>query len=113
MPRQRKTVDVWRIFVDYGDGFGKEPECEEFGYYQYRVNKLAYQRNCNHPIRTNKGRIRKDALPGGWNEKDNAIQEAKAEIEWINEMDRLNGKAVNRSRRLELAKARLNRLRKG
>jgi len=114
--RQRTTIDVWYIFVNYGDGFGTKPddaECTELGYYQFLVNKLAYQESCQYPIQTRKGRMKKSDLPGDWNDADNRLQEAKAEVEYRKALIRINGTNDKREKSLRLAVQKLERLQRG
>jgi hypothetical protein len=86
MTRVRSTIDVWYIFVNYGQNYSTKPEdaeCTEFGKYQFLVNKLAYEQNCGYPVETRKGRMKKTDLPGGWNESENEFDEAKAKVEYL------------------------------
>ena len=77
---ERKTIDVWYIFVNYGDGMPNKPEdadCTELGYWQFKVNKRAYEQNCHYPINTRKGRM---ARPNNWSEEKHLLDEAKARV---------------------------------
>lgn len=49
MAYQRKTRDVWRIYVNYGAGF--EHECTELTRAEMVENRKAYQENCRYPIK--------------------------------------------------------------
>lgn len=113
MPRERTTIDVWYIFVNYGDGYGTKPddaECIELGYYQFLVNKRAYKQE-GYAIRTRKGRMKKADLPGGWDAKEQAITEAKAEVEYRKGTIRLRGTSEKREKNLQRAEQKLERLR--
>jgi hypothetical protein len=113
---ERTTIDVWYIFVDYGDGMPNKPEdaeCTETGYYQFLVNKLAYQENCQYPINTRKGRQKKSDWPGGWDakaEKRNRLLEAKAEVDYRKTLIRLRGDSEKRQRLLARAEEKLARI---
>ena len=112
----RSTIDVWYIFVNYGDGMPNKPEdaeCTETGYWQFLINKRAYELNCGYPINTRKGRQKKADWPGGWDEakeRENRLREAKAEVEYRTETIRLRGTTEKRERALELAKQKLERM---
>ena len=54
MPYQRKTRDVWRFYVNYGNGW--EHECTELTRAEMRENRRAYQKDCRYPLRIVKGR---------------------------------------------------------
>lgn len=109
----RSTIDVWYIFVNYGDGFGnksEDAECTELGYYQFLNNKRAYEQNCQYPIRTRKGRMKKTDLPGGWNYKQAMLTEAKAEVEFFQTTIKQLGTNDKRELRLKRAEEKLARL---
>ena len=56
MEYQRKTVDVWRLFVDYGCGY--EHELDEFSRAEALERVQEYRENCpQFPVRLSKGRI--------------------------------------------------------
>lgn len=44
MPYQRKTRDVYRLFVDYGQGW--EHELDEFSLREIRQRQKEYRENC-------------------------------------------------------------------
>lgn len=109
MSSQRKTIDVWYIFVNYGSGFGSkdDAECVEFGRYQFLNNWKAYLQNCPYPIKTSKGRILKSTLPESLDEKSIAIAEAKAEIEYRTNLIREKGDSTHHQHRIERARKKL------
>lgn len=51
---KRKTSDVWRLYVNYGQGW--EHETTEETYSAYKENRKAYIENCKYPQRWKKGR---------------------------------------------------------
>lgn len=66
MSRERKTIDVWRFFVDYG--YGEEHELDEYTPSEARKRLREYQENCpQYPARIRKGRepIKKLHFYGG------------------------------------------------
>jgi len=66
-PYVRKTVDVWRVYVNYGQGW--EHECTEMSREEMKVNRQAYRENCPYPIRIRKGRDKVDTgVAGGASE---------------------------------------------
>jgi hypothetical protein len=56
MSYQRKTRDVWRFWLNYGQGW--EHECTELTREAMRENRRAYRENCPYPLRIVKGRER-------------------------------------------------------
>ena len=57
MPYKRKTRDVWRLYVDYGQGW--EHELDEFTLDEARQIRKEYRENCpQYPIKIVKGRER-------------------------------------------------------
>ena len=57
MPYKRKTRDVWRLYVDYGQGW--EHELDEFTLDEARQPRKEYRENCpQYPIKIVKGRER-------------------------------------------------------
>lgn len=52
--RVRKTIDVWRFFVNYGQGW--EHETTELTYAAMKENRKAYRENCPYPLRIIRGR---------------------------------------------------------
>ena len=44
MPYKRKTRDVWRLYVDYGQGW--EHELDEFTLDEARQTRKEYRENC-------------------------------------------------------------------
>ena len=54
MAYKRKTVDVWKLFVDYGDGW--EHETTEVTFEAMKENRKAYRENCSYPQRWKRGR---------------------------------------------------------
>ena len=51
---KRKTIDVWRLFINYGQGW--EHETTETTIAAYRENRWAYRENCAYPQRWKSGR---------------------------------------------------------
>jgi hypothetical protein len=60
MTYQRKTVDEYRLFVNYGEGGGWEHEITEFSWRALMTRVKEYRANCPYPIKYRKVRIRKD-----------------------------------------------------
>ena len=57
MAYQRKTRDVYRLFVDYGQGW--EHELDEFSLREIRQRQKEYSENCpQYPTRVTRGRER-------------------------------------------------------
>ena len=56
MTYQRKTIDVWRFYVNYGGGW--EHETTELTRAAMKENRKAYRDNCPYPLRIVKGRER-------------------------------------------------------
>lgn len=52
--RTRKTRDIWRFYVNYGQGW--EYEIAEYTLANMRENRKAYRENCHYPLRIVKGR---------------------------------------------------------
>jgi hypothetical protein len=52
--RERKTIDVWRIWVNYGQGW--EHECSELTWKEAREQVACYRANCNYPVKVTLGR---------------------------------------------------------
>lgn len=51
----RKTIDVWRFYVDYGQGW--EHELDEFSLKEARNRVKEYRENCpQYPCKVVKGR---------------------------------------------------------
>lgn len=55
---QRKTVDCWRFYVNYGYGHGQEHEITEYSRAAMKENRKAYQENCAYPLTIKRGRER-------------------------------------------------------
>jgi len=56
---QRKTVDCWRMYVNYG--YGWEHELTEYSKTEINDRKREYAENCpQYPVRVVKGRERKE-----------------------------------------------------
>ena len=54
MAYQRKTRDVYRLFVDYGQGW--EHELDEFSLREIRQRQKEYRENCpQYPTRVSRG----------------------------------------------------------
>jgi hypothetical protein len=52
---KRKTVDCWRFYVNYGQGW--EYEITEYTLAGMKENRKAYRENCpEYPVRIAKGR---------------------------------------------------------
>ncbi len=110
MARERKTIDTYEIYVNYGDGFNKEPECVETGYYQFLNNKKAYLENCQGMIKTRTRRVSREEIP---NVERIPYDEAKAKVEYLEGLLRKPGNAERHdrlTRRLDFAKAAVLRL---
>ena len=60
MAYKRKTVDVWRFYLNYGQGW--EHEISEYTREEMKVNRKAYRENCSYPLRIVKGRERKEEV---------------------------------------------------
>lgn len=57
MAYQRKTRDVWRLYVNYGQGW--EHELDESTRAEMRQRVKEYQENCpQYPVKVEKGRER-------------------------------------------------------
>ena len=57
MSRERKTIDVWRLYVDYG--FGWEHELDEYTPSEARLRLREYNENCpQYPAKIVRGRER-------------------------------------------------------
>lgn len=55
MAYQRKTRDVWRFYVNYGNGY--ELECTDYSRKEAMDDKKAYAENCpQYPTKIVKGR---------------------------------------------------------
>ena len=55
----RKTVDVWRFYVDYGQGW--EHELDEYTWAEAKKRKREYAENCpQYPTKIVKGREKKE-----------------------------------------------------
>lgn len=54
--RERKTRDVWRFFVNYGQGW--EHETTELSRDAMKENRRAYRESCPYPLRIRRGRDR-------------------------------------------------------
>jgi hypothetical protein len=50
----RKTEDVWRLYVNYGQGW--ELETTENSFQAYKENRKAYRENCTYPQKWKRGR---------------------------------------------------------
>lgn len=60
MSTQRKTVDVWEFWLDYGDGW--TCDCIELTRAAMKENRKAYRDNCPYPLRIRKRRVRRENL---------------------------------------------------
>lgn len=59
MSRERKTVDCWRLYVDYGYGDGFEHELTEYTPQDARQRRKEYAENCpQYATKIVKGRER-------------------------------------------------------
>ena len=58
--RERKTYDIWGLYVNYG--YGYEEEIIEDTYIGYKENKKAYKENCNEPQKWIKKRVKKEGV---------------------------------------------------
>ena len=58
--RTRTTIDCWRFFVDYGNGW--EHEITEFTREDMQENRKAYAENCQFPVRIKRGRMKRSEL---------------------------------------------------
>lgn len=59
MAYQRKTRDVWHLYVDYGYGHGWEHEFDEYSAKEIRDRQREYRENCpQYPTKVVKGRER-------------------------------------------------------
>ena len=57
MSYQRKTRDVWRFYVDYGNGW--EHEFTDYSLAEAKQDRKDYANNCpQHPVKIVKGRER-------------------------------------------------------
>ena len=56
----RTTIDCWRFFVDYGNGW--EHEITEFTREDMQENRKAYDENCEYPVRIKRGRMKRSEL---------------------------------------------------
>lgn len=56
MAYKRKTIDCWRFFLNYGQGW--EHEITEYSRAEMKENRKAYRENCPYPLRIRKGRER-------------------------------------------------------
>lgn len=54
MARIRKTQDVWRFYVNYGQGW--EHETTELSFKAMKENRKSYLDNCPYPLKIKKGR---------------------------------------------------------
>lgn len=54
--KQRKTQDVWRFYVNYGQGW--EHEHTDVTREEMKENRKAYRENCQYPFKIEKGRVR-------------------------------------------------------
>lgn len=54
----RKTVDVWHVLVDYGQGW--EHECSEASRKEAREQVKTYRANQNYPVTFKKVREKKE-----------------------------------------------------
>jgi len=54
----RKTVDCWRFYVNYGQGW--EYETTEYTREMMKINKKAYLENCGYPLKIVFGREKKE-----------------------------------------------------
>lgn len=59
--RKRKTIDVWRFYVNYGQGW--EHEATELSRADMKENRKAYRENCIYPLRIVRGRDRIENPP--------------------------------------------------
>lgn len=59
MSREKKTVDVYRLLINYGYGDGCEVEVEEYTPKEIRDRRREYEENCpQYPVKVKKGRER-------------------------------------------------------
>lgn len=64
MPYVRKTVDVYRLFVNYGQGW--EHEVTEFTHSAIRERVREYRENCpQYPVKWRSGRDRIEPVTAG------------------------------------------------
>lgn len=60
MAYERKTRDIWRVYVDYGQGW--EYEIAEFTKAEAEQRKREYRENCpQYPVKVVKGREKIEA----------------------------------------------------
>jgi len=57
MARERKTIDVWHVLVDYGQGY--EHECTEFHHFAAIEQRRTYRANCPYPVKIKRTREKK------------------------------------------------------
>lgn len=55
MKKANKFSYVWRLWVNYGQGW--EHETDELTYQNYKVNRKAYKENCSYPQRWTNARV--------------------------------------------------------
>ncbi len=58
MAYQRKTRDVWHIYVNYWFGDGWEHETTELDRRAAKENLKAYRENCSYPVKMKRTRER-------------------------------------------------------
>lgn len=46
---QRKTIDVWKFYINYGSGW--EHETTELTRETMKINRKAYLENCKYPLK--------------------------------------------------------------
>lgn len=72
MARERVTIDVYRVLVDYGQGY--EYETTEFTLFEARQRKREYRENCpEYPVKIMKTREPKTDYTA-WQLADIALQ---------------------------------------
>jgi len=66
MPRERKTIDVYEMHVNYGQGW--EHETTEFTLKDARAQRKTYRENCpEYPTKLVRRRVRKaNVTPAMW-----------------------------------------------
>jgi hypothetical protein len=77
MTHVRKTVDCWRFYISYGQGW--EYENIEFTRGAMLENKRAYLENCAYPLQIVKGRMNKSELSPGQLEEIEATKKLEME----------------------------------
>ncbi len=91
MAYQRKTVDCWRFYGNYGQGW--EHECTEFTRDEMLENKRAYEQNSPGALKIVRGREKIADLPPGAYEDIQARIKAQREARYAKRLAKLNPNA--------------------